>query len=36
MESIKDKVESNLPQKNFFSHLFDFDKESSCFRLSSL
>ncbi len=28
MESIKDKVESNLPQKNFFSHVFDFDKES--------
>jgi hypothetical protein len=28
MESIKDKLESNLPQKNFFSHIFDFDKES--------
>ena len=28
MESIKDKVESSLPQKNFFSHVFDFDKES--------
>jgi len=28
MESIKDKLESNLPQKNFFSHVFDFDKES--------
>ena len=28
MDSIKDKVESNLPQKNFFNHVFDFDKES--------
>ena len=28
MESIKDKLESNLPQKNFFSHVFNFDKES--------
>ena len=28
MDSIKDKVESSLPQKNFFSHVFDFDKES--------
>ena len=28
MDSIKEKVESNLPQKNFFNHVFDFDKES--------
>ena len=28
MDSIKDKVESSLPQRNFFSHVFDFDKES--------
>lgn len=28
MDSIKDRVESSLPQKNFFSHVFDFDKES--------
>ena len=28
MESIKDKMENSLPQKNFFNHVFNFDKES--------
>lgn len=36
MESIKDKVENSLPQKNFFNHVFDFDKESQNDILNSL
>ena len=36
MDSIKDKLESNLPQKNFFNHVLDFDKESQSEILNSL
>ena len=36
MDSIKDKVENSLPQKNFFNHVFDFDKESQNDILNSL
>ena len=36
MDSIKDKVENSLPQKNFFNHIFDFDKESQNDILNSL